>query len=262
MKNKVHKVFSEDQNKTSIKLISNVVENFDEFEGGEGERNTIKNISLDNLDLNIKSFKVPHLVNRIAYSFFRKSKANRSFEYATTLLKLGVNTPKPLAYFEYSKLNLLNNSYYVSNQFHCDLTYRELTNNVNYPDYNTILREFTRFTFDLHEKGVNFLDHSPGNTLIKKNESTGKYDFYLVDLNRMKFQEMSFEDRMKNFAKLTSRKDMVKVMSNEYSKLVSESEDQIFEKMWSLTENFQKNYHKKSAIKRNVFFWKKRYKSA
>ena len=136
-----------------------------------------------------------------------------------------------------------------------------MTNNLNYPDYDTILREFTRFTFDLHEKGINFLDHSPGNTLIKKNESTGKYDFYLVDLNRMQFHTMSFEDRMKNFAKLTSRKEMVEVMSNEYAKLVNESEEQIFSKMWSLTEQFQKKYHKKSAIKKNVFFWKKRYRN-
>ena len=262
MKYKEHKVFSEDQDEKSIKLISDVVRSFDEIEGEEGERNTIKNVTSQNIDLNIKSFKVPHLVNRIAYSYFRKSKANRSFEYANTLLKLGVNTPKPLAYFEYSVFDFLKNSYYVSNQFHCDLTYRELTNNLNYPDYDTILREFTRFTFDLHEKGVNFLDHSPGNTLIKKNESTGKYDFYLVDLNRMKFHEMSFEDRMKNFAKLTSREDMVRVMSNEYSKCVNESEEQIFETMWALTENFQKKYHKKSAIKKNVFFWKKRYRNS
>lgn len=262
MKYNEHKVFSEDQDEVSVKLISDVVRNFDEIEGGEGERNTIKNVTSQSFDLNIKSFKVPHLVNRIAYSYFRKSKANRSFEYANTLLKLGVNTPKPFAYFEYSIFNFLKNSYYVSNQFHSDLTYRELTINLNYPDYDTILREFTRFTFDLHEKGVNFLDHSPGNTLIKKNESTGKYDFYLVDLNRMKFQEMSFEDRMKNFSKLTSRKGMVKVMSNEYSKLVSESEEQIFETMWGLTDKFQKKYHKKSAIKKNVFFWKKRYKNS
>ena len=260
MKYKEHKIFSEDQDDASIKIISDVVKNFDDFDGGEGERNTIKNVDIHNLDLNIKSFKVPHLVNRIAYSFFRKSKANRSFEYASTLLKLDVNTPKPIAYFEFTSFNFLNKSYYVSKQFHCDLTYRELTNNLNYPDYDTILREFTRFTFDLHEKGVNFLDHSPGNTLIKKNESTGKYDFYLVDLNRMKFHIMSFEDRMKNFAKLTSRKDMVAVMSNEYAKLLSEREEEVFNKMWSLTEIFQKKYHKKTAIKRKVFFWKKRYR--
>ena len=261
MKYKEHKVFCEDQDVASIKIIADVVRNFDDFYGGEGERNTIKNVTIQDLDLNIKSFKVPHLINRIAYSFFRKSKANRSFDYANDLIKKGIKTPKPFAYFEYSNLKLLHKSFYVSEQLSYDLTYRELITGLNYPDYDNILREFTRFTFDLHEKGVNFLDHSPGNTLIKKNKNTGKYDFYLVDLNRMNFHAMSFEDRMKNFAKLTSRKDMVAIMSNEYAKLVSESEEEVFSKMWSLTEKFQKKYHKKNAIKRNVFFWKRRYRN-
>ena len=74
----------------------------------------------------------------------------------------------------------------------CDLTFRELTKDLNYPDHEIILRAFTRFTFQLHENGINFLDHSPGNTLVKK---VGKeYEFYLVDLNRMNFGFMDFDN--------------------------------------------------------------------
>jgi len=250
MKYKEHKVFCEDQDLASIKIIADVVRKFDDFYGGEGERNTIKNVTIQDLDLNIKSFKVPHLINRIAYSFFRKSKAHRSFEYAEILIKNGINTPKPIAYFEFSNFNFLSKSFYISNQLDYDITYRELVNNKDYPNFDIILREFTRFTFDLHEKGINFLDHSPGNTLIKRNESTKKYDFYLVDLNRMKFHQMSFKDRMKNFSKLTPRKEMVEVMANEYAKLFGESEKKIFNQMWLFTEEFQKKYHKKIATKK------------
>lgn len=260
IRNKIHKVFSNNQEATSINTISYVIKNFDNFDGEKGSRNTIKKISIENYSFNVKSFKVPHLINRVAYSFFRKSKANRSFEYATILLNNGINTPKPLAYFEYSNFCFLNKSFYVSKQLDYDFTYRELVNNKNYPHFDTILREFTRFTFDLHEKGINFLDHSPGNTLIKKNESTNKYDFYLVDLNRMKFHQMSFEDRMKNFSKLTPRKEMVEVMANEYAKLFGESEKNIFNQMWLFTEEFQKKFHNKIAIKKKIFFWKKKYR--
>ena len=59
-------------------------------------------------------------------------------------------------------------SFYLSEQVDCDLTYRELITDLNYPNYETILRAFTRFTYLLHERGIQFLDHSPGNTLIKK----------------------------------------------------------------------------------------------
>ena len=57
MKYKEHKVFSEDQDDTSIKLIADVIRNFDDFYGAEGERNTIKTVTTQDLDLNIKSFK-------------------------------------------------------------------------------------------------------------------------------------------------------------------------------------------------------------
>lgn len=256
MKYNEHKVFSEDQDEKSIKLITDVVRNFDEIEGGEGERNTIKNVTSQNIDLNIKSFKVPHLVNRIAYSYFRKSKANRSYEYANTLLKLGVNTPKPLAYFEYSKFKFIDKSYYVSEQFYCDLTYRELVENPNYKNHEEILRAFTRFTFKLHEKGVIFLDHSPGNTLIKKNKETGDYSFYLVDLNRMKFHVMNFDERINNFARLTHKKEMVEIMANEYAKLINVEESIVFDKMWNVTKIFQRKYHSKVALKKKIFFWR------
>ena len=256
MKNIEHKVFCDNLDLVSRETISKVVRSFESYDGGEGKRNTIKKISTDNLDLNIKAFKIPHLINRIAYSFFRKSKAHRSFEYAEILIKNGINTPKPIAYFEFSNFNFLSKSFYISNQLDYDITYRELVNNKDYPNFDIILREFTRFTFDLHEKGINFLDHSPGNTLIKRNESTKKYDFYLVDLNRMKFHQMSFKDRMKNFSKLTPRKEMVEVMANEYAKLFDESEKKIFNQMWLFTEEFQKKYYKKIAIKKKIFFWK------
>ena len=256
IRNKEHKVFSKDQTVDSIKIISSVIKDFDNFVGKKGNRNTIKKIIIENYSLNVKLFKVPHLINRIAYSFFRKSKANRSFEYAEILISNGINTPKPIAYFEYSNFNFLNKSFYISNQLDYDITYRELVNNKNYPNFDTILREFTRFTFDLHEKGINFLDHSPGNTLIKRNVHTKKYDFYLVDLNRMKFHPMSFKDRMKNFSKLTPKKEMVEVMANEYAKLFDESEKKIFNQMWLFTEEFQKKYYKKIAVKKKIFFWK------
>ena len=74
-RNKEHKVFSKDQTAASIKTISGVIKDFDNFDGEKGSRNTIKKIIIENFSFNVKSFKVPHLINRIAYSFFRKSKA-------------------------------------------------------------------------------------------------------------------------------------------------------------------------------------------
>lgn len=224
---------------------------------GNGDRNRIKLFELNEKTINIKSFKIPNIVNKIAYKYFRKSKAKRSFEYATILLEKGIGTPEPIAFLENFSFIGLKDSYYVSEHLVTELTYRELVEIADYPDHDTILRQFSKFCFDLHEKGVEFLDHSPGNTLIKKIDDN-KYAFFLVDLNRMNFHDvMSFEQRMNNFSRLTPKKEMVAVMSNEYAKFYKEkSEAEIFEKMWQATENFQESFAKKKRLKKKLKFWK------
>lgn len=219
------------------------------------QRNTLKLFLLNNEKINVKSFRVPNFVNQIAYRFFRKSKAQRSYEYANKLKALNIGTPQPIAYYEFTTWALFKNSFYISAQQVSDLTYRELTRNLNYPNHEAILRAFTRFTFQLHENGVHFLDHSPGNTLIKINESD--YNFYLVDLNRMEFKFLDFETRVKNFARLTTHKSMVEVMSDEYAKCSGKDYNKIFNLMWFETELFQEKFHRKKRLKKKLKFWKK-----
>lgn len=111
----------------------------------------------------------------------------------------------------------------------------------------------------MHEKGVHFLDHSPGNTLIKK--SANGYDFYLVDLNRMEFKTLDFETRIKKFSKLTIHKAKVEVMSDEYAKCSGGDFNTIFNLMWNETEAFQDRFYRKIRLKKHIFFWKEKYRS-
>lgn len=238
--------------------LSNCIKNFnsDGVLFGDGKRNKIKLFEFEGQTINIKSFKVPNFVNKIAYKYFRKSKAKRSFEYANKLLENGIGTPQPIAYFENYDFVGLNDSYYVSEHLECDLTFRELVENPDYPDHNNILTQFIRFSYQMHQKGIEFLDHSPGNTLIKK-KMDENYDFYLVDLNRMNFhQTMNFELRMKNLSRLTPKKEMVAIMSEEYAKLYKKSENEVFEKMWYYTNEFQEKYYRKKRLKKRFLFWK------
>ena len=221
---------------------------------GDAGRNKIKLFDLEGEQINVKSFKVPNLINQVVYNFFRKSKAQRSFEYASKLLSLDIGTPTPIAFYERPTIFLFKKSYYISKHVNCDLTFRELTTNLEYLDSEKIIRKFTRFTFDLHEKGVNFLDHSPGNTLITK--TSDSYDFSIVDLNRMKFGYMDFNTRIRNFAKLTIHKSIIEVMSDEYAKCSGHDFATIFKLMWESTESFQMKYSRKSIIKKKLKFWK------
>jgi len=42
------------------------------------QRNEIRVLDVNGYAINVKRFKVPHLLNRIVYTFFRSSKAQRS----------------------------------------------------------------------------------------------------------------------------------------------------------------------------------------
>lgn len=213
-------------------------------------RNLIKLFHKKSVDINVKSFKIPHIINKIAYKYVRPSKARRSFEHACLLIDKKIGTPQPLAYFEFFTPLGIGNSYYFSEHIEYDLTFKEIRSDPNYPDRERILREFTKFTFDLHEQGIFFKDHSHGNTLIKKKDD--QYYFYLIDLNRMDFYSLDINDRMKNFAKLTEDVDMVKIMSDEYAKLISESPELIFDKMWAEIQRYRKKYQRRQNLK-NMF---------
>ena len=236
--------------------IDGFIESFDNSgEYIKDERNALKLFQLNTKVINIKSFRTPNLINQIVYKYFRKNKAKRSFEYAEKLLNLGINTPQPIAYYEFTTSFLFKKSFYVCEQLKYDLTYRELINDFKYPNYEQILREFTRFTFDLHEKGIHFLDHSPGNTLIIQKGNS--YDFYLVDLNRMKFKPINLETRIKNFSRLSASESMIATMSDEYAKCIGVEYDKVFKLMLKFAEEFQNRFQRKKRLKKKLKFWKK-----
>jgi len=212
------------------------------------KRNTIKIFKEGNEEWNIKSFKIPHLINKIIYKYFRKSKSRRSFEHAQILLSKDILTPKPIAYIEFSNVLGLGKSFYISKNLHYDLTFNELFDK-NYPDRENILNQFTEFTFQLHEKGIHHLDHSRGNTLIIEKENK-QYDFYLIDLNRMVFEEMDFEMRIKNFDRLSLTSDMIAIISKKYAALIDKDEQYIFQKMTQVCEAFATNRARKKRLKR------------
>lgn len=87
------------------------------------------------------------------------------------------------------------------------------------------------------------MDHSPGNTLVVKNENY--YDFYLIDLNRMRFETMSFNKRMHNFRRLWLSKAMIKIMAKKYAELYSKSYSDTHSLMLKHSRDFQRKVDSK-----------------
>ena len=81
------------------------------------QRNVIKLFKVNGKKYVVKSFKIPHLFNRIIYSFFRKSKAERSYINTKKLESLNIGTPSPVAYIEFYSSFLIKESFYISEYF-------------------------------------------------------------------------------------------------------------------------------------------------
>ena len=201
-------------------------------------RNTIKKVDLGDVTINVKKFKIPILIQALIYQFFRKSKAQRSFEHSLKLNSMGIMTPAPVAYWEEYKFGL-KRSFYVSVQLDYDFDFRTLNHKLDWPNRDGILRAFTKFTYLMHEKGVLFKDHSPGNTLIIE-KPQGHYNFYLIDLNRMRFKPLSREERIKNFSRLWLSRHMIAVMAPVYAELTNDDPQKVEADMIRYGRKFRK----------------------
>ena len=96
-------------------------------------RNLIKALRIGDTLRNVKSFKIPHWLNRFVYAYFRPSKAKRSFTYANLLLAKGIGTPCPIAYLVERSFWGIRRSYYVSEQVAFDYEFRDLQLPGEYP---------------------------------------------------------------------------------------------------------------------------------
>ncbi len=178
-------------------------------------RNEVKIFTVGSYQLNVKSFKIPNLINQVVYVYFRGSKAERSFRYAQKLHELGVNTPAAVGFLDLVEVGLLKQSYYVSLHFNADYTLREVLN-YKVDNREEILRQWVIFTFEkLHKNEIFHLDYSPGNTLIRC--ENGIYQFQIVDLNRMNFGSINFVKGLSNFRQLDTDIETLELIAKQYA---------------------------------------------
>ena len=214
-----------------------------------GRRNVIKIFKAGNLLVNIKSFKKPNLVNKIAYRYFRQSKAKRSFEFAHRLIQMGFYTPTPLAYLETFDAVGLTSSFYLSIQIDPVFTIRDVISDPAWPDGERLIRLYTNLFYNLHEQQVDFTDNSPGNVLIYKQH--GDYQLSLVDLNRTSFhKKMNMDYRLANFARLTMDDRVLRIIAVEYAKLAGISFPFALDRIKFHVNKFQEKAERKRKLKK------------
>lgn len=224
-------------------LIVDIEANFEQSQCVlQDARNKIKKVEFNNVSYVVKSFKKPNLFNSLMYSFLRKSKAKRSYEYS---LKIASVVPQAIGYVEFYRASLLTHSFFVSEWFDYDFTIRKVLLEQNLADRDQLFKGFAQFSFELHQLGVLHKDYSPGNILIKK--IAGEYQFKIIDINRMLFKELSLKERMKNFSMLWASDADLAMIAEHYAKISGDdvSECQQLSRYYNQKNKRIKNFKKK-----------------
>lgn len=210
-------------------------------------RNTTKQIDCDDLRIVVKAFKKPPFLQGLIYTFLRKSKARRAYEYALQLDALGIATHPPIAYREERKFGRLNNSYFASERIDYDFSIRDVLQNGENADQK-ILKAFVEFTFSLHRAGVLHLDYTPGNILIKKTDKS--LTFSIIDINRMKFGEVSEKQGVENFFNLTSNKQTLRDIAKLYATCRGGDANQYYKILQLRQDKKQRQNARKKMVKK------------
>ena len=180
-------------------------------------RNVLKRIGLGSIDVVVKSFKKPHIINRVVYSFFRQSKAERSYIYSMEIQQHGFDTPEPVAMIEQFQSGLFSHSYYIC-CYDGGETVRSLMDG-KVEGNEDKLSAFARYTAALHQAGILHLDYSPGNILIHQNDAN-EYSFSLVDVNRMQLlSDIDCDTVCRNMCRLCISREVLTYIMTEYASL-------------------------------------------
>jgi glycosyltransferase involved in cell wall biosynthesis len=209
------------------------------------QRNEIKVFDVDGTLLNVKRYRTPHFPNRIAYTFFRPSKAERAFRYALRLRAEEIETPEPVACILTKKNGLIHYTYYISKQVPYERTMYEFgTGGIAGREH--ILKAFARYTAKLHQSGVYHKDYSPGNILFR--ETDGEVRFCLVDINRMQFGNVSVQKGCANFARLWGQEPMFRLLAREYARARQADENDCVRRILHGRDKFWNSFTRKRPL--------------
>lgn len=176
------------------------------------DNNIVYRYTIDNNPIVIKSFQVPNLIDSYIQTIAGKSNSHQSYLNAKKLQQLGFRTPAPVAYGEVLNGNRLLRSYFMT-EFINGSDMRGWENDL---DNEPLLRAFAAEMAKMHEAGILHRDFSPGNVLVTGTPAIG-FNFYHIDLNRMKFDVKSRNKLLTMFRSLSTSRDAISRLADYYA---------------------------------------------
>lgn len=224
------------------------------FETGEGElvyagRNTLRRFLFQGVPVMVKRFKRANPVQQIAYTFFRKTKAERAFLYAKAYRKRGIRTPEEIAYIEEQEHGLFTVGYFVCIASPDARVFDAL---VPVADYDRLLASgLAAQIVQMHNAGILHKDLNLGNFLYHLDKDS-RYVFTVLDINRTVFvgRDLGNDDMLlKNLCTITVRQDLFEYIIDAYLRARCWEAKEIKLRIFRFWQKEQKRQARKQKMK-------------
>lgn len=209
---------------------------------GEGEvvyngRNKVVRFCHNQKSFVVKRYKQANVIQQIAYTFFRKSKAARAYLFAYEFQRRGIDTPTPVAYMEKRSHGLFSTGYFVSSEAEGTETSLLLRDVEDYPC--DLAQAVAQQVVLMHSRGILHGDLNLSNFLCKKSDDG--YHFTMIDTNRSHFCDgfPSEASCLKNMVRLTHRRDLYEDLIRRYAILREWDVETTVTKALRLLEHFE-----------------------
>lgn len=178
-------------------------------------RNTVKRFMNGSDEWIVKRFKRPNIIQRIIYTFIKKSKAERAYLYAQELQAKGINTPEGIAFIEETKHGLLRDTYFISTPCNDPTVYPTLGGSNNYDQH--FADSLSAFFVYMHDKGFLHGDPNLNNILFHKDEE-GNFQFVVIDTNRSVFKSSpTMQECLHNLMRVTHNRVLLRYITQQYA---------------------------------------------
>ena len=131
-------------------------------------RNTVERVRFGDKEFVIKKYKRPALINCLIYTWFRKSKARRAFEYAELFLQRGIETASPVAYIEIKKNGFFHTGYFISEYIPYPLIGDIGETGMDEEEKQLLTQDLVSFTLQLHLHKIVPLDYNPQQYILSQ----------------------------------------------------------------------------------------------
>lgn len=221
------------------------------------KRNVIKSFAIDAADealnpLVVKRYKYPIFFQRVVYSFFRPTKACRSYSNACLLRQRGIDTPRGVAYIEEWEGALFGYGYFLSANDAAPPIEDRLPDEG--PFDTSMAHDFGVFAATLHRQGI--LHHDLNCTNVLYHPVEGGYRFSVIDINRMKIypvgQVPTRQECFDNLTKFTKRRDILEAVARSYARARGWDEQTSVDDALRCQERFYSRRRRKKAFLRTV----------